>query len=104
MITKASEFLAAGTIAFIWLGLQEALIKPAAKKFFKRKVIKYAPVAMQFLDEQMPRMIVQNDGKTMERSLMERLESITGESWKKSEIDEFFSIYDARITADKHPS
>jgi hypothetical protein len=49
-------------------------------------------------------MIIQNDSETMEALLTERLELVTGESWKKSEIDELFSIYDARITADKHLS
>jgi hypothetical protein len=104
MIITASEFLTAGVIALAWTGLQEAVIRPVANRFTKRRIIKYAPAAMQFLDEQMPRMIIQNDSETMEALLTERLELVTGESWKKSEIDELFSIYDARITADKHLS
>jgi hypothetical protein len=91
-------------IAFISIGIEEALIKPIAKRFVKKKIIKYAPVAMQFLDEQMPRMIVQNTGDGIGASLRKRLESITGESWEDKEIDEMFKIYDPRITADKHPS
>jgi hypothetical protein len=99
MIEAAAQWLTIAVISFLSIGLQEAVIKPIAKSFFKRKIVKYAPVAMRFLDQEMTRMLAQDNGKQMEASLIEQLECLTGESWKKSEIDELFSLYDPRITA-----
>jgi hypothetical protein len=96
------KYLTDGVIAFFILGVVEALIKPIAKTLIRKKILKYAPVAMSFLDEQMPRMIVENDSIQMRRFLKERLESLTGEGWDDKELDEMFKIYDPRITADKH--
>lgn len=101
MIEAAAQWLAIATISFLLIGLQEAVVKPIAKSFFKRKIIKYAPIAMRFLDQEMLGMLAQIDGAQMENSLIEQLEFLTGESWKKSEINELFSLYDPRITADK---
>lgn len=102
MIKATAEWLAIGAIGFLSIGLQEAVIKPIAKSFFKRKLVKYAPIAMQFLDQEIAKMLAQGNSKQMEASLIERLESLTGESWNKNEINELFSLYDPRITASKH--
>lgn len=101
MIETAAQWLVIATIGFLSIGLQEAIVKPIAKSFFKRKIVKYAPIAMRFLDQEMIGMLAQVDGAQMESSLIEQLEFLTGESWKKSEINELFSLYDPRITADR---
>lgn len=99
-----TEFIFAALIGFISIGIQEALIKPIATRFVKRKILRYAPAAMQFLDEQMPRMLVQSNSENMTELLRSRLQSITGEDWGEKEINEMFKMYDPRITADRHPS
>lgn len=99
-----TDFIFAALIGFVSIGIQEVLIKPIAARFIKRKILKYAPAAMQFLDEQMPRMIIQSSSEGINELLRSRLESVTGEEWGDREINEMFRIYDPRITADKHPS
>jgi hypothetical protein len=101
MIQHTGQWLFGAAVGFVAIGLDEALIKPIAKKFFKRRLLKYAPIAMQLLDEQMLGLLAHGSGSRIETLLTERLESLTGESWKKSEINELFSLYDPRITADR---
>jgi hypothetical protein len=101
MIESSVQWLTLAVIGFLSIGLQEAVVKPIAKSFLKRKIIRYAPAAMRFLDQEMAGMLAQDNGGQMEASLIEQLEFLTGESWKKSEIDELFSLYDPRITADR---
>jgi hypothetical protein len=101
MIEFAIQNLTSVLLAFILLGVQEAIIKPIAKTLIKRKIIKYAPAAMQYLDERVPAAFSRYNSKEMSYQLKARLESITGESWKDNEINEMFKIYDPRITADK---
>jgi hypothetical protein len=88
-------------LAFLFLGVQEALIKPIAKTILKRKIVKHAPAAMQFLDEKMPGAFSRYNARDLNIQLKERLELITGESWGEKEIDEMFKIYDPRINANK---
>jgi hypothetical protein len=101
MIESTVQWLAFVVVSFLSIGVMEALVKPLAKSFFKRKVVKYAPIAMQLLDERIPRALASGDDRSIEDMLITRLESLTGESWSKSEINEFFSLYDPRITVNK---
>lgn len=89
-------------LQFLLIGIEKAFIEPIAKRFIQRKTIKYAPIAMNFLDKRMPEMMQKRATRQeMEDSLRDWLEEKTGESWgAKKDIDEMFSIYDARITAD----
>lgn len=104
MIGSMTEFIFAATVGFVSIGVREALVKPIATRFVKRKILKHAPAAMQFLDEQMPRMLVQSSSDGINELLRSRLQSVTGEEWGDREINEMFRIYDPRITADRHPS
>lgn len=104
MIGSMTEFIFAAMVGFVSIGVREALVKPIATRFVKRKILKYAPAAMQFLDEQMPRMLVQSSSDGINELLRSRLQSVTGEEWGDKEINEMFRIYDPRITADRHPS
>lgn len=104
MMQSMGQWIFAAATGFVAIGIEEALIKPIATRFVKRKIIKHAPAAMRFLDEQMPRMIVQNHSEGINELLRNRLEALTGQEWGDKEIDEMFKIYDPRITADKHSS
>jgi hypothetical protein len=101
MIKLFLENLSSIAIAFVLLGIEEALIKPIAKKFMKQKIAKHAPAAMQFLDEIMPGAFSRYSANDLNLQLKQRLESVTGESWGKKEVDQMFNIYDPRITANK---
>jgi hypothetical protein len=89
---------------FLVLGFTEAIIKPTAKQWVRRRVIKYAPMALGALDAQMPNLLKEYDGKQLEQVVRTKLESLTGETWSKEELDEVFRMYDPRITADKTAS
>lgn len=91
-------------VALFSIGLEEAVVKPVLKKIFQRKITKYAPLAMKFLDEQMPRLLTQKDAQDMNVLLKDTLELVTEESWNEKEINQFFKIYDPRITAERHRS
>jgi hypothetical protein len=94
------RFLIDGAIAFLLLGITEAVIKPIAKQWIKRKIIKFAPVAFEILDKEMPELLKAYNGKQLEQVVRAKLETLTGESWSDSDIDEVFKLYDPRITAD----
>jgi hypothetical protein len=101
MIKVFLENLSSVGIAFVLLGIEEALIKPIAKRFIKRKIAKHAPTAMQFLDEIVPGAFSRYNANDLNLQLKQRLESVTGESWGEKEVDQMFTIYDPRITANK---
>lgn len=88
-------------IGFLMLGFAEAVIKPIAKRFVQRKILKYSPVLLEYLDKQMPQLLGTYSGKELEQVVNTKLEEITGETWNKAELDRLFSIFDVRITADR---
>lgn len=87
-------------IAFIMLGVTEAIIKPIAIKFIKRKAIKYSAVALEQLDKMVVN-ITDLSGNEIEEKLRVKLEELTGEDWTKEELTPFFEMHDVRINADK---
>jgi hypothetical protein len=101
MIKVFLENLSSIAIAFVLLGIEEALIKPVAKRFMKRKIAKHAPAAMQFLDEIIPGAFSRYNANDLNLQLRQRLESVTGESWGEKEVNEMFRIYDPRINVNK---
>jgi hypothetical protein len=88
-------------VGFLMLGVTEAVIKPIAKRFIRRKILKYAPVAMDVLDKQLPRLLGTYSGKELEQIVSYKLEELTGEPWDKAELDQIFGLFDVRITADR---
>jgi hypothetical protein len=88
-------------IAFITLGFLEALIKPVAKSFVQRRILRYAPSVLAQLDQQMPLLLQAHTGKQLEQIVRTKLESLTGEAWSPPEIEAIFNLYDPRITADR---
>lgn len=89
------------TIAFLALGVVEALIKPIAKTFVQGRLLKHAPVLLGFLDQQMPSLLEAYRGKELEQVLRSQLEKLTGESWAGESLDPLFELYDPRVTADR---
>jgi hypothetical protein len=90
-------------IAFLLLGFTEAVIKPIAKQWVMKKIVKYTPAVFEILDKQMPELLKAYNGKQLEQVVRTKLETLTGESWSDRDIDQVFKLYDPRITADKTP-
>lgn len=88
-------------VAFLVLGVVEAVIKPIAKRFVQRRLLQHAPTLLGFLDAQMPSLLQAYRGQELEQVVRTQLEKLTGESWAGENIDEVFRLYDPRITADR---
>jgi len=86
---------------FITLGLTAAIVTPIAKRVVKRRLIRWAPTAMDILDREMPQLFGNRSGKELTDMLRTKLEILTGESWSDADLDDLFRLYDPRITADK---
>jgi len=88
-------------IDFIAIGLIAAIITPIAKRVVKRRLIRWAPIAMDILDREMPQLFGNRSGQDLTDMLRTKLETLTGESWSDTDLDDLFRLYDPRITADK---
>jgi hypothetical protein len=86
---------------FLMLGFMEAVVKPIAKKLVQRKILKYSPIALKYLDAQLPQLLGERTGPELEQIVGAKLEELTGESWNKAELDSVFKIFDIRIAADQ---
>ena len=87
-------------IAFLLLGITEAIVKPIAIRFIKRKAVKYSAIALEQLDKMVVN-ITDLSGAEIEEKLRVKLEELTGEDWSKEELNPFFEMHDVRINADK---
>lgn len=87
--------------AFLTLGLVEAVVKPIAKRFVQRRLLRHAPTLLRFLDHQMPSLLQAYRGQELEQVVRTQLEQLTGESWAGESLDPLFALYDPRITADR---
>lgn len=88
-------------IGFLAMGLTEALIKPIAKRFVQRRLLRHAPALLTYMDHQMPSLLQAYRGQELEQVLRSQLETLTGENWAGVNLDPLFSLYDPRITADR---
>lgn len=95
------RFLLDVAIGFVALGMVEAVVKPIAKRFVRRKLLKYTPVLLEYLDRQMPQLLGRYSGAELEQIVNNKLEELTGETWNKAELDQVFKVFDIRITADR---
>lgn len=86
---------------FIAIGLTAAIITPIAKRVVKRRLIRLAPTAMDILDREMPQLFGNRSGQELTDMLRTKLETLTGESWSDTDLNQVFELYDPRITADK---
>jgi hypothetical protein len=86
---------------FLMLGFMEAVVKPIAKRFVQRKVLRYSPIVLAYLDKQLLQLLGKYTGPELEQIVNAKLEELTGEPWNKSELNEVFKIFDVRIAADR---
>jgi len=88
-------------VAFLLLGLMEALLKPLAKRFMQRRILQVAPLVFSQLDPYMPALLQQCSGAQLEQLVRTKLETLTGESWASDDLSLLFRLYDPRCTADR---
>jgi hypothetical protein len=88
-------------IAFLLLGLMEALLKPLARAFMQRRILQVAPLVFSQLDPFMPALLQQCTGAQLEQLVRTKLETLTGESWASDDLSLLFRLYDPRLAADR---
>lgn len=96
------HWLADLACSVLLLGLMEALLKPIAKRWVQRRLLRHAPAALALLDRQLPQLFGQLSGEQLEAIVRHKLESLTGESWSDAELNALFALYDPRLTATHH--
>ena len=89
-------------IAFVMLGLVEAVVKPIAKRVVRRKILKAAPVILRAIDAHLPELLTLPSGAALEARVRSIAEQVTGESWADDDLGPLFEIVDLRraVSAD----
>ena len=88
-------------LAFVLLGLSEAVVKPIAKRLVQRRLLAAAPLVFEHLDPLMPGLLRYCSGAEVEGVVRRQLEAITGESWASEELGPLFALFDPRAAADR---
>lgn len=87
--------------AFLVLGAVEAVVKPIARQFVRRRVMKHAPAVLERLDFALPELVRDLNGAQLEDHVRGVLEELTGESWANADVEPVFRLFDPRVTADR---
>jgi hypothetical protein len=87
-------------LAFLALGLVEALVKPLARRFVQRRILAVAPLLFHQLDPLLPGLLQRCSGAELEQVVRQKLEAITGESWAREDLRPLFALFDPRAAAD----
>lgn len=90
-------------LAFLLLGLMEAVVKPIAKHVVQRRILRAAPLVFAQLDPFMPALLQQCSGAQLEQIVRTKLETLTRESWAGEDLSLFFRLYDPRLACDHTP-
>jgi hypothetical protein len=87
-------------IAFLALGALEAVVKPLARRFVQRRILRAAPLLFRQLDPLLPGLLQRCSGAELEQVVRQKLEALTGESWATENLGPLFAIFDPRAAAD----
>jgi hypothetical protein len=87
-------------IAFLALGLLEAVVKPLARRFVQRRILAVAPLLFRQLDPLLPGLLQRCSGAELEQVVRQKLETLTGESWATDDLGPLFALFDPRAAAD----
>lgn len=86
---------------FILLGLVEAVIKPVAKRWVRRRILRAAPAILRAIDAQLPELLTLPTGAALEARVRSIAEEVTGESWAEADLEPLFTMFDLRKAADR---
>jgi hypothetical protein len=88
-------------ISFILLGLVEVLIKPAAAYWVRRKLIRWTPLVLVYVDQVFPDLMAGNSSEDLEKLVRAKFSELTGTDWSDTDLDYFWKLYDPRVTLKK---
>jgi hypothetical protein len=87
-------------VAFLALGVIEALVKPLARRFVQLRILAAAPLLFRQLDPLLPGLLQSCSGAELEQVVRQKLEALTGESWAREDLGPLFALFDPRAAAD----
>ena len=87
-------------VAFLALGVLEAVVKPLARRFVQRRILSVAPLLFRQLDPLLPGLLQRCSGAELEQVVRQKLEALTGESWATDNLEPLFALFDLRAAAD----
>lgn len=82
--------------AFVLLGLVEAVVKPVAKRWIQRRILRAAPVILREVDRRLPELLTLPTGAALEARVRSIAEEVTGESWATDDLGPLFTMFDLR--------
>lgn len=88
-------------IAFLSIGVAEAVVKPAAKHFIERRIRSAAPVILAELDRHLPALLQAGGREAIEGFVRGELEVHTGQVARQGDVERLFALFDPRVTADR---
>jgi hypothetical protein len=88
-------------ISFILLGLVEAVIKPAATYWVRRKIIRWTPVVLSYVDLILPDFLLNSGPEDLDKLVRAKFSELTGNDWSNVNLDYFWQTYDPRVTLSK---
>ena len=88
-------------IAFIGIGLTEAVVKPLAQRWVQRRILKAAPAILREVDRRLPELLTLPTGAALEARVRTIAEEVTGESWATDDLGPLFTLFDLRKAADR---
>ena len=88
-------------IIFIGIGLTEAVVKPVAKRWVQRRILRAAPVILRAIDAHLPELLTLPTGAALESRVRSIAEEVTGESWAEDDLGPLFEMFDLRKAADR---
>lgn len=86
-------------VFFVALGFTEAVLKPLAVKFTQRRLLAAAPAVLKLVDPLMPDMLKNCSSEELDAKVRSFFEEVTGTDWSKTDLTEFYRMYDVRKAA-----
>lgn len=83
-------------LVFIGIGITEAVIKPIAKRWVRRRILRAAPAILRAIDAQLPELLILPTGEALEAQVRTIAEQVTGESWATDDLGVLFELFDLR--------
>lgn len=83
-------------IVFLGIGLTEAVVKPVAKRWIQRRILRAAPVILREVDRRLPELLTLPTGAALEARVRSIAEEVTGESWAEDDLGPLFTMFDLR--------